>query len=229
MNKFELFMKRVSDMPLYIKELVCKKLSDEIKSYNCQENFSSYIPILTFKGENELSNKHLGFDFNIYNFLDFSKKGYNITEISVNTFLTVEETSKLFEICLDEELIEKPDNTICSVAEYLSGKIRLGEYLLKISKITEEQLNNVLKNNSNEKKIGEKLAESNYITLEDIKAILKLKDEAQKRFVLDNETVPTTKMACVSDENLLKDEISALKSENAKLKNRLNKLREFVK
>lgn len=222
-------MNKISDMPLYIKELVYERLSDEIKSFNCQENFSSYVPILTFKGKNELSNKHLGFDFNIYNFLDLSDKGYKITEISVNTFLTVEETSKLFEICLDEDLIEKPDNITCSVAQYLSGKIRLGEYLVKIGKITEEQLDEVLKNSSNEKKIGERLAELNYIAPEDIKAILKLKDEAQKRFVLDNETVPTTKMTCVSDENRLKDEISALKSENAKLKNRLNKLREFVK
>lgn len=235
MNKFELFMKRVSDMPLYIKQLVYSRLFDEMKNFDCQdvlkdgESFSSYVPTLTFKGEAELSQKKSGFDGNIYRFLEYLKMGLSISEISVNTFLTLEETAKLFLFCLDENLIEKPENNIFSTAEYLSGKIRLGEYLVNTKRITDEQLSVAVDKIKTNKKLGEILTDLGYLTSNDIKAILMLKSEAQKRFVLDCDVVPKTQMECLSSESRLEEEISTLKSENKKLKSQLAKLLELVK
>ena len=229
-------MNKISDMPLYIKQILCERLYSELSDFACNdilkngENFSSYNPTLTFKGETELTKKEIGLDRNIYNFLELSKKGLGIAEISVNTFLTLEEVSKHFEFCIEEKLVEKPESSaIYALVEYLSGKIFLGEYLLKIGKITEEQLNNAINQDANGKKFGEILISSGYVTPADIKAVLKLKEEAQKRFVLDCDVVPSSQMECVNDSLRQKDEISNLKSENKKLKAQLNKLLELVK
>lgn len=228
-------MKRVSDMPLYIKQLVYESLLIDMKSFGCDEvlrgseNFSSFVPTLTYKGETELENKTLGFDGNIHNFLKLSKDGYNIAEISVNTFLTLEEVAKLFVFCIDENLLQKPDSkSICAVAEYLSGKTRLGEYLVSIGKITKEQLDDVLKTKF-DNKFGDALIGIGLVKSEDIKAILKLKDEAQKRFILDFDTVPKPQITNVNSEKQADEIISQLKSENKKLKAQLNKLLEIVK
>lgn len=232
MNKFELFMDKISDMPLYIKQLMYTKLSVEMKNFGCQdvldegENFSSYVPTLTFKGETELLKRTNGFDSNIYSFLEFCKKGFSVAEISVNKFLTMEETAKLFVFCSDESYIELPENNILAVAEYLSGKTRLGEYLLSIKRINSEQLNSILNNYDTDKKFGEILIDLGYVTSKDIKSIIMLKSEAQKRFVLDCDITPISQTVCVSNDN---HELSNLKSENKKLKAQLNKLLELVK
>ena len=90
-------MNKVFDVPLWVKQIMYIKLSKEMKELGCekflqnhQENiFSTYSPILTYKGETELSDKKCGLDGNMYNFLQCCADGFSLIEISVNSFLTM--------------------------------------------------------------------------------------------------------------------------------------------
>ena len=62
-----------------------------------------------------------------------------------------------------------------------------------------------------------------------MKAILVLKEEAKKRFILDATTVPKPEAAFSNEKEELEKEISNLKDENLKLKRKLLQLLELVK
>ena len=158
---------------------------------NCQDNaFIAYVPILTFKGETELSDKKCGLDNNIYNFLQCCADGFSLIEISVNSFLTMEETAKYFVFCVEQNFIKKPESEeIYAMAEYISGKT------------------NIEKNES----------------------VLRLKNEAQKRLILDYNSLPPIKSEYSCDKPKYEDEINRLKEENIKLKQKMNKLLDLVK
>ena len=97
-NIFTEFLNKVDEFPLWIKQVVFLKLSENIKTQVCekflQENsneiFSLYEPILTFKGREELIKRKIGLDANLYNFLSYCEHGFNIMEISLNTYLSIE-------------------------------------------------------------------------------------------------------------------------------------------
>ena len=107
-NVFSAFLNKLECFPLWIKQIICLKLSEDIKAQVCekflQENsdniFSLYQPILTYKGRQELEKRTCGFDLNIYNFLYYSENNANILEISLNTFLSMEEVAKYFIFCI---------------------------------------------------------------------------------------------------------------------------------
>lgn len=245
MNIFDIFINKIMSMPLFIKQALYIKLAAEMQTYACNdllkdgESFSTYVPVLTFKGETELWERRSGFDTNMYNFMHFCKSGCNIAEISVDMFLTVEEVAKYFEICLDNGFLEKPlSRNIIAMGEYLSGKTRLGEYLVSAGKMTEEQLQDALHYvNSNQdltqgaglRRFGEILITLVYVTHEDLSAVLKLKSEAQKRFVLDYDNVPKTSISYKNDEERNLSEIYDLQSENKKLRANISKLLEIIR
>ena len=238
MNLFENFLNKILNTPLWVKQIIYLKLSEQMKEYSCDKSinkecmFNAFCPTLTFKGKNELVERKCGFDGNTYNFLQYCEKGYSILEISVNSFLSMEETAKCYEFCLEQGFVEEPiSKEIKALAEYISGKTRLGEYLLSLGKLTQEQLDSALdiQKDKDDKKLGEVLAELKYVSKEELKSIIILKDEAQKRFVLDYNSIPSSK-SIYSDENKkYENEILLLKSENKKLKQQLHQLLEFAK
>ena len=136
-NLFKLFTDKLLDYPLWVKQAVYRRLYFDLKDKNCEKTvtetppkiFALYEPIITFNGENELINRTSGFDNNTYNFLRLCRDGYNILEISLNTFLSVEETAKIFMFCIDQNFIEKPkDKEIYAMGGFIAGKFRTGEY-----------------------------------------------------------------------------------------------------
>ena len=203
-NILEKFFDKVLNVPLWIKQVIYKKLANEMKSYNCdefliknQDNiFSTCVPLLTFKGKEELENKKCGLDNNIYNFLQCCADGSSIGEICVNSFLTMEETAKYFVFCVEQNFIKKPESEeICKMAEFISGKILTDEYF-------KEPIN---------------------------KSLLILKNEAKKRLIIDYNSLPAVKTEYSSDKQKYEDEINRLKQENTQLKQKMNKLLDLVK
>ena len=137
---FSTFLNKVEDFPLWIKQIICLKLSEDIKAHVCEkflkENsdqmFSLYSPILTYKGRKELESRNLGLDLNIYNFLSYCEKGANIFEISLNTYLSMEEVAKYFIFCMEQEYVKRPKEIeIEAMAGFIAGKFRTGEYFAK--------------------------------------------------------------------------------------------------
>ena len=199
-NIFEIFLNKVFNVPLWIKQVMFIKLSKEMEELGCDESLrknqngilSTYAPILTYKGETELSEKKCGLDNNIYNFLQCCSDGYSLIEISVNSFFTMEETAKYFVFCVDQNFIKKPElEEIYSMAEFISGKTQTN--------------------------------------IEETEFVLRLKNESKKRLILDYNSLPTVKTEYANDSEKYEEEINNLKSENAKLKRKLQQLLTLVK
>ena len=234
-NIFDLFINRILNVPLWIKQVLFVELSKDMAK-NCCENylkenlFSIYAPILTFAGKTESSDKKCGYDSNIYNFLNCCEKGYSILEICVNNFFSLEEVAKYFEFCIDQNLIEKdiPKETK-AISSYLSGRFKVGEYLNCLQILSQEQLENAISQINSDEKFGETLIRLGYIKENDLKALFILKEEAKKRFVMDYEKIPETKALNTTEKQNLEDEIQLLKEENKKLKQQISKLLEMVR
>jgi len=236
-DNLELFLNKVFNVPLWTKLAVKSKMYDEMKEFsNCKtlsvaEQFVMYSPVLSFGGKQELDERKCGFDGNLYNFLKYCEQGLGFLAISVNTFLSLEEVAKCFIFCIEQNFIDKNiPNEILTMSEYISGKIRLGEYFVKAGFLTQEQSDSALceQNKNSGNRFGEILLQLNCINKNDLKAVLTLKAEAQRRFVLDYGILPKSEISYSSEKSMQQDEILKLKEENQKLKQKLQKLRDVV-
>lgn len=243
-NIFELFLNKVFNVPFWVKQVMYIKLSDEMQDKACEnflrekkdEIFSTFVPTITFKGKTELSERKYGLDNNIYNFLQCCLNEYSMLEISVNTFLSMEEIAKYYELCLEQNFIKKPESIeIHAMAGYIAGKFRTGEYFKQKGVITVDQLQQAIlahkaaQDSGNPKRFGEVMIELGFVTEDDLKAILILKEESKKRFILDYNTVPQTDTTYSNDNQKYEEEIATLKEENLKLKRKMLQLLELVK
>ena len=236
---FSVFLDKVESFPLWIKQIICLKLSESIKAQVCEkflkENsddiFSLYKPILTYKGREELNNRKSGLDSNLYNFLSYAESDATILDISLNTFLSVEEVAKYFIFCMEQEYIEKPENIeIEAMAGFLAGKFRTGEYFAKKGSISNEHIEKALENQSkSSKKFAEILVDMGLITQDDVSAMLAFKEDSQKRFILDFNEVPKGKEEFCDKEAMYQKEIEDLKAENKKLSKKISQLLEIVR
>lgn len=228
-NICESFFNRVLDVPFWIKEVLYSKLSDTMDKPNKTDLYQTYIPILTYTGKNELSDKKCGFDNNIYNFLHYCDNELNILEIAVNAYLSIEEVSKFLILCIEQNFIETPKSKkITAMANYISGKTRIGEYFVQTGEISEEQLQQALDIHNNNK-LGEKLINLKYISRNSINHIVKLKNEAQKRIILDYNLLPKTEAVYCDNNKKYEEEITALKAENEKLRKQMSRIHDLVK
>ena len=223
--------------PLWVKRALFRRLYQDLAENNCEKLVLNtpdkilglYEPIITFDGENELKNKTLKLDSNIYNFLKLCRENYNLLEISLNTFLSIEETAKIFIFCIDQKYIEKPeDKEIYALTGFISGKFRTGEYFKEKGLLTENKLNEVLEiRNTSNKPIGEILSDLDLVSQEDIKTLFTLKYDAKKRFILDSSIYPESKLQ-ISEKEKYQIEIDNLKKETEKLKARMRQLLQLV-
>ena len=243
-NIFKLFLEKALGVPFWVKQVIYIKLAKEMRDCFCEDFlrehqddiFSTFVPTLTFKGKTELLEHKCGLDTNIYNFLQNCANEYSMIEISVNTFLSMEEVAKYFEFCLDQNFVKLPQsNEVHAMAGYISGKYRIGEYFKQKGELSDEQLQQAIlahrdaQESNNPKKFGEILIELGYVTEADLKALLVLKEEAKKRFILDYNALPKSETAYVSASQKDEKEIEELKKENEKLKRKLLQLLELVK
>ncbi len=242
-NIFKLFLNKFLAYPLWVKQVVFYRLWQNMQEQNCDrfvinhpdKNFAMHIPTLTFRGKQELWDKKGGLDGNIYNFLKFSHDGYNILEIALNMFMSMEEVSKLYIFCYEQKLIELPEQIeVHAMAEFISGKITTGEYFLKIGSIEQDQLDYALaeQHKTDDKNdhllIGKIFVNLGYLTEATIKTVFKLKTDAKKRFVINPENLPDNKDDTKSIDKY-KEEIQKLKDENKALKKAMTKIVNAVK
>jgi hypothetical protein len=223
------FLNKVALFPTWVKEILYTQLSEE---FNNKEKFTytfaTYKPILTYKGRCEFEFKKSGFDTNIYNILEGADNDLSISEITLNTFFSMEEIAGFFLFCVDEGFLEIPDNSqILNIAGFLAGKLKTGEYFVNNGFISETELDsavNYQKNNTH-KKLGQILIDLGLISEKQLNTLLAIKEEATKRFVLDYHDVPEIS----NNENDQQKQISKLKSENNLLKTKLEQLLTMVK
>ena len=243
-NLFELFLDKIMDVPLWIKQVLYIKLVQEMRENYCEtflrmhpdDNFAVFVPTLTFNGKQELAKRDCGLDANIYNFLQNCVNGLSIIEISVNMFLSMEEIAKYFVLCVDQSFIKRPESLeINAMAGFIAGKFRVGEYFKQRGTLNTDQIQKALvqynsqPDDENKKRFAKTLVCLGYIKDEDVKSVLILKEEAKKRFILDYGAMPKSGTAYVCESDKIDGEYTKLKDENLKLKRKLLQLLELVK
>ena len=245
-NILRIFLDKLLVFPLWVKQIIYLRLYQNLTTYLSEDFvelkedaiFHLYIPVLTFLGRTELSEKKGGYDSNIYNFLSNVAEGLTVLEISMNNFWTMEEVAKYFILCLEQNYIKTPEVVhIEAMAGFMSGKFRTGEYFKRIGKIDVDQLEQVIIKQSeqiktgNRTKIAEIMISLGFITEKDTSSLLVIKEESKKRFILDSGIVPRESAVTPVNQDLVscQEQIAKLTEQNNLLKDRLSKILAFVK
>lgn len=231
-NFLEKFLEKVADFPIWIKEILYFNLSKDIDpNNNLSYIFATFKPALSYKGKCELDYKKSNFDGNIYNILEYCDKNASISEIALNTYMSLEEIAGYFIFCVDEGYIQLPDNSqILNIAGLLAGKYKMGEYFLQDGSISEEQLDSAVEQKTKEdKKFGQILVDMGLISQSQLDKILQIKDEAKKRFVLDHNEIPKIKEEYAKKTDEYEKRIEDLTKENEQLRKQLRQLLLLVK
>lgn len=236
------FMEKMLAFPLWIKQTIFLGLSKDLNTYLSNEFldveegelFHIYKPELSELGKNELLTKESKFDESIYSFLNCCSKGMSLIEIAIENNFTMEEVSKAFTFCKTSGFFSKDvPKLVAAIAGFIAGKYRTGEYFIRAGKMTIEQLDEVLNKqqemNSSGKHvfIAELMIQMGFVRDLDVKSIIFMKEEAQKRFSLNADEVPSISM---ERENYnIRVENTRLKEENEILTQKLNALLSFIK
>lgn len=243
-NILGLFIDKLIEFPLWVKQVIYLKLyrdlaenlSEDFITNDAEDIFHLHVPALTFSGKTEMVERKGGFDPNTYNFLTSINEGLNMIEISMNNYWTMEEVAKYYIFCLDQNYIKAPESIfVPAMAGFMSGKYRTGEYFKRVGRINVDQLEQTIlkqkeyNDKGTPKKMAEIMISLGFITEKETTSLLKIKDEAKKRFILDTSIVPKEAAVTAQGTSPNTEEMNKLKEENAKLKEQLRKILAFIK
>jgi len=196
---FKTFIQEIYSLPVWIKQIIYMELKEQLESSSIKSCIDTakkdnclqlYIPQLTYTGKKELNCKTKNLSENAYIFLECVYQNISIVEIAVKNSWNLCECSSYFLEAMEADLVLKPSSHfVKGTALYMSGKIRLGEYFVKIDKITIEQLNEGLKKQKEiEEAYGDRpglaeiLVSLNFLNKTDTEGILLLKEDCQKYY-----------------------------------------------
>jgi len=243
-NILGLFLDKLLDFPLWVKQVIYLHLyqnlalflSEDFINVKEEDTFHLYVPVLSFAGKNEMMDRKCGCDINIYNFLINVHEGLSMLEISMNNFWTLEEVAKCYMFCFEKEYVKPPSSQyVLAMAGFMGGKYRTGEYFKRIGKINVDQLEQTivkqkeLIQKGQHLKMAEVMISLGYITEKDTSSLLIIKEESQKRFILDLGILPKEAPPPTDDLKVYQDEIAVLTEKNRVLREQLNKILAFVK
>lgn len=257
---FESFIDKILDFPFWVKEIIYVKIredferafvSEEDLQSPSEESYQVFKPQLTFIGEKELETRENKEEENLYRFLEIANDGCSIAEITLRNFWTLEQTAKIHVYAMQKEYIKQSSSAkITATALYLSGKIKMGDYLKRIGKITIDQLDMALRRQHELKKegkhmpIAEILVSMSLVSEKETKAIIYIKDECKKRFIFNANMLGKSKVSESEAENVLQEskhllaandvadsskQIAMLRKENFELKNKLQEIMKIIK
>ncbi len=198
---FEAFLEKVLEFPFWVKETLYVKLREEFEQAHIseidlktpiEESYQLHIPLITFIGKKELEERINNEDERIYRFLQVAKEGCSIAEITMRNFWTLEDTAKINVLCIQKEYLAKPTSQrVLATALYMSGRIKLGDYFKRIGKITVEQIDTAIRRQKemeaqgNQTQFAQILVSLGFISEDETKAVIYMKDECKKRFIFN--------------------------------------------
>lgn len=256
-NILLIFLNKLFEFPLWVKQIIYLKLykhledflSEDFIQIKEEDVFHVNVPVLTFLGRTELTDRKNRCEENVYTFLANVSEGLTILETAMNNFWTLEEVAKQYIFCLEQDYIKAPDSPfIPAMAGFMSGKYRTGEYFKRTGKIDVDQLEQTIvkqkeyAERGNPMKMAEVMISLGFITEKDCSSLLVIKEEAKKRFILDSTIIPkdfsgqmpvpiqtdassTAQQESSVDVTKYRDEISRLTEQNTKLTEQNNKLK----
>ena len=198
-NTFKTFIQEIFSLPVWIKQIIYMELKEQLecssmkscmdtaKKDNCLQ---LYVPKLTYTGKKELEHRTKNLSENTCIFLECVSQQISVIEIAVKNNWNLCECSNYFLEAMYADLISVPASSIIKgTALYMGGKIRLGEYFVKINKITIEQLDEGLRNQKHlEESLGDRLGLAEilvnlkFLNKNDTEGILLLKEDCKKYY-----------------------------------------------
>ena len=196
---FDLLMQQLGELPLWIKQVIYAQLRLELETtlskatldaFGPEHTLQLWIPELTHSGQHELERPSGMHDQNTLRLLHLCRFKKDVVFITILNNWSLEECAQILYYAIAKELILPPRSVIInSTIQFILGHIRLGEYLVKIERLTVEQLEQALHTQrAIEEAMGERTGIANvlinlgYIRKEDSEAILFLKEESKRNF-----------------------------------------------
>ena len=237
-----LFFNNISELPLWVKQVVHLKTEAELKaaleeymqSLNPQELLQQIVPVITNSGKEELKNRNSNLLKEQVIFLFSIAHGYDLFEIALTNFWSLEQVCKYYSKLIELKFVQAPTCRInFALMQFLAGKIKTGDILKKLGKVNTAQVDRALMVQKEREKEGrptktaDLLVELGYIEKKGVDILLSFKDESKKRFVMGL-GLSTLKINSGTDEqkvmNNMQREIKRLSHENEILKERLKKI-----
>jgi len=240
----DLFIQNMKNLPLWVKQVVTKEIFDDLNKKleefselaEVDSLFQYMCPKVTFKGKQELQSKTLALSEGYYVFLQELLNENTIFEITIKNNWTLADSAKIFVRLCELEFLSIPDfatNKNVAVAMFIAGKLKTGEFLKRINKISAIQLEQAIRYQKelNEEgrhiKMASILIKLGFITDKGLDSLLLLKDEARKRLPINIGFI-STNFATPQDEqdqiSRMQRELARLENENIIMKKRLKKM-----
>ena len=240
----DLFIQNIKNFPIWVKQVITKEIFDDLNKKleefselaEINDLFQYMCPKVTFKGKQELQEKTLGLSDGYYTFLQELLNENNIFEITIKNSWTLADSAKIFCRLCEMEYITVPDyltNKNVAIAQFIAGKLKTGEFLKRINKISTVQLEQAIRyqkelnDEGRHIKMASILIKLGFITDKGLDSLLLLKDEARKRLPI-NVGYISAKLTTQEDEQdqiaRMQKELSRLENENLIMKKRLKKL-----
>ena len=198
--------------------------------------FQYMRPLVTYKGQTELKEKNRNFSDGYYVFMQDLLNGDNIFEITLKNNWSLCDSAKIFLKLLEEGYLFVDNflaNRNVALAMFMAGKIKTGEFLIKIKRINDAQLQQALKyqkqlnSEGRHVKMASVLIKLGFVSDKGLDSLLLLKEESKKRLTTN---VGLTSIKYNTDDARsdqiyrLQRELSRLENENNAMKKRLKKL-----
>ena len=240
----DLFIQNIKNFPIWVKQVITKEIFDDLNKKleefselaEVNDLFQYMCPKVTFKGKQELQEKMLGLSEGYYIFLQELLDENNIFEITIKNSWTLADSAKIFCRLCEMEYITIPDyytNKNVAIAQFIAGKLKTGEFLKRINKITTIQLEQAIRyqkelnDEGRHIKMASILIKLGFITDKGLDSLLLLKEEARKRLPINIGYISTKMLTKEEEESQIarmQKEISRLENENLIMKKRLKKL-----
>lgn len=196
---FDTLMQQLGDLPLWIKQVIYAQLRSELEialskatldAFGPEHTLQLWVPDLSHSGQHEIERPTGQYDQNILRLLHLIRYKKNVVSITILNNWSLEECAQALGKGIESELIMPPHSVIIgSTIDFILGRIRIGEYLVKIERLTQPQLEQALQTQKAiEEAMGERTGIANvlinlgYIRKEDSEAILFLKEESKRNF-----------------------------------------------
>ncbi len=171
-------------------ELESSMAKTTMDSFSHEDLLPLYRPQLTHAGTRELDSNTGKVSTGTLKLLKLSQQNKTVIDICMSSAWTLEQCAIYLLEAMDKELALRPNSGIVmGTINYLANRIRLGEYLVKIGRLSVEQLDQALRTQRYiEESLGEKTGIANvlinlgYINKLDSEAILFFKEESKKPF-----------------------------------------------
>ncbi|MDX2084059.1 MAG: hypothetical protein SFZ03_01555 [Candidatus Melainabacteria bacterium] len=195
----EQMMGQIRDLPLWVKQVIYSELRNELDNSLARSTMDAFtgsdalqllIPKVTPIGKKELEQPSGQVSAGALKLVYWALVQKNIVNICIMNQWTLEDCATALLECIDKQCVTAPTSGILvATIHYLGNRIRLGEYLVKIGRLSVEELDQALRTQryieealDERTGIGNVLINLGYISKEDAEGILFLKEESKKTF-----------------------------------------------